>query len=174
MKVCICSSANADIRDEYYKDCENALNYVLKYNDLVFGAYDTGLMGLCYKIAKENNKRITGIAPEVYADSFDRLECDEEIVTMKIMDSTKAMLDVSDAVIIMPGGFGTVYEFFAAIQMIVCKESNIPIILYNSCGYYDSLIESINKMYQTGFASSSTVNYFKIANNVKELKNILQ
>ena len=40
------------------KDCENALNYVLKYNDLVFGAYDTGLMGLCYKIAKENNKTI--------------------------------------------------------------------------------------------------------------------
>jgi len=174
MKVCICSSANADIREEYYKDCENALNYILKYNDLVFGAYDTGLMGLSYRIAKENNKRITGIAPEVYADSFDRLKCDEEIVTMKIMDSTKAMLDVSDAVVIMPGGFGTIYEFFAAIQMIVCKESNIPIILYNSCGYYDDLISSINKIYKTGFASSSNTEYFKIANNIEDLKNILE
>ncbi len=174
MKVCICSSANADIKEEYYKDCEEALNYILKYNDLVFGAYDTGLMGLSYKIAKENNRRITGIAPDVYSDSFDRLKCDEEIITMKIMDSTKAMFDVSDAVVILPGGFGTVYEFFAAIQMIVCNESTIPIILYNSCGFYDDLILSIKKMYNTGFASSSNVEYFKIANNVEELKNLLQ
>ena len=149
MKVCICSSANADIKEEYYKDCENALNYILKYNDLVFGACDTGLMGLCYKIA-------------------------EEIVTMKIMDSTKAMFDVSDAIVIMPGGFGTIYEFFTAIQTIICKEKDIPIILYNSCGYYDDLIESINKIYKTGFASSSNVEYFKIANNIEDLKNILK
>ena len=69
MKLFIgCSSSN-DIPTEYFEDCKIFLEELMKENDLVFGACTTGLMGLAYNTALNNNREVTGICPEVYKEN---------------------------------------------------------------------------------------------------------
>ena len=93
MKLFIGASSSDNTSNEIFTDCSQLLEDILKENDLVFGAYDKGLMGISYRIAKKNKRNVTGICPEVYKKSFENLECDIEVLTTSIIDSTRKIYD---------------------------------------------------------------------------------
>ena len=173
MKLFIGASSSETIPEKYVEDCTKLLEILLKDNDLVFGAYDKGLMGISYNIAKKNNRKVTGMCSEFYIESFETLECDKELITKTMLDSTVKIYQESDVIILLPGGFGSLYEFFTANYSKVCKEINIPIILYNSCGYYDKLISFIDDMFKENFVKESEKGNYYIANNIDEVVNYL-
>ena len=169
MKLFIGSSSCENIPQEYVDDCTNLLEVLLKDNDLVFGAYNKGLMGISYEIAKKNKR----LCNEFYKDSLKDLECDVEEITTSMVDSTLKIYKNSDALIILPGGFGTIYEFFTANYSKICKEVNIPIILYNSCGYYDKLLSFIDDVCKDNFVREQERGNFVVANSVNEVVSYL-
>ena len=174
MKLFIGASGSENIPKEYIDDCTNLLEVLLKENDLIFGAYNKGLMGISYDIAKKNNRSITGICPEIYKASFDILECDKEETTTSIIDSTMKIYKNSDAIVILPGGYGSIYEFFTANYCKICKEINIPIILYNSCGYYDKLISFIKDCIKNKMVNEKEIGKYLVANNASEVVKYLK
>ena len=173
MNLFICCSANKDIEKKFITDSEKILNKVLKNNDLVFGTCSTGIMGLAYKIAKEHNRKVIGICPTFYKEMFKELECDTEIETKTMLDSTMQIIKNSDAILVLPGGFGTIYETFTAIQSKICEEHQLPIIIYNSCNYYDYLIKMIEEIYKNKFGKEELKEKYYIANTQEEVVNIL-
>lgn len=153
MKLFIgCSSSN-DIPTEYFNDCKVLLEELMKENDLVFGACNSGLMGLAYNTTLKANGNITGICPEAYKDDFKTLKCDTEITTKSVSERTDSVILSSDALIFLPGGIGTIYELFTAIESKRCHEFNKPIVIYNSNGYFDKLLEFMDKVYSEKFSS---------------------
>ncbi len=174
MRIFIGSSSNENISSDYLEDCRKLLEVVLKDNDLVFGANKNSLMGLCYDIAKQNNRKVTGICPEVYKDSLKDLECDKEVITYSIIDSTMKIYQNSDAVIFLPGGLGTMFEFFTANYCKICKEFDKPVIVYNSLVYYDKLISFIEDSYEKGFIREKDRNHFVVANTPEEVMKYLK
>ena len=174
MLLYIGCSANNDISAEIIKDCENLLNKVLKENDLIFGAYNQGLMGLSYEIAKKNNRKVIGICPEEYQEGLKDLECDEEIVTKSIQESTTMIIDTCDAIILLPGGFGTIYELFTTLYRKICHEHDKKIIVYNSNGYYDNLVLQLEDMYKNNFARDKVRENYLISNDQEEIINYLK
>ena len=117
MKLFIgCSSSN-DIPKDYLFYCLNYLNVLLEDNDIVFGACNSGLMGLSYNIAKKNDNKVTGICPVSYKDDLLSLDCDEERLTDSISDRTDKVIECADALVFLPGGIGTIYELFNAIEI---------------------------------------------------------
>ena len=173
MNLFICSSAQTNIDRKYYDDSEKLFNELLKDNNLVFGAWDEGIMKLSYDIAKKYGRKVIGITPKFYKDVFSRIDCDEAIVTETMLDSTLKIFEKSDAIIWLPGGFGTVYEIFTAIQSKRCDEHDLPLIIYNSCGYYDKLIDFIKYMCKEKFGEDSVMEMFYIANSVSDVINYL-
>lgn len=169
MNLFICCSANENTTKEHLDDSKKVFEKILENNNLVFGVCNSGIMGLAYKIAKKNHRKIIGICPTFYSEWFQKLQCDIEIETTTMIDSTMKIIENSDAIIVMPGGFGTIYELFVSIQTKICEEHNLPIIIYNSCGYYDNLIKFIKDMYQNNYAKESIQSKYKIANNLEEL-----
>ena len=169
MRLFIGASSSENIPDEYMEDCIIMLESILKENDLVFGAYNKGLMGMAYEIAKKNEKHITGICPDMYKEGLKDLSCDEEIITNSILDSTMKICQRSDAIIILPGGFGSIYEFFTANYLKICKEIDVPIILYNSLGYYNQLLSFMGDSKAKGFMKESEFGHFKVASNNVEV-----
>lgn len=152
MKLFIgCSSSN-NIPTEYFDDCKVLLEELMKENDLVFGACNSGLMGLTYNITLKANGNITGICPEAYKDDFKTLKCDTEITTKSVSERTDSVISSSDALIFLPGGIGTIYELFTAIESKRCHEFNKPIVIYNSNGYFDKLLEFMDKVYSEKFS----------------------
>lgn len=173
MRLFIGSSSSETIPEKYIKDCTKLIEVLLKDNDLVFGAYNKGLMGISYKTAKKNNRSVTGICSEFYIESFKDLECDKEEITVNMLDSTMKIYKDSDAMVLLPGGFGTIYEFFTANYSKICNEINIPIILYNSCGYYDKLLSFIDDVCKENFVKESEKGKFVVANTIEEVMEYL-
>lgn len=130
MKLFIgCSSSN-DIPTEYFNDCKVLLEELMKENDLVFGACNSGLMGLAYNTTLKANGNITGVCPEAYKDDFKTLKCDTEITTKSVSERTDSVISSSDALIFLPGGIGTIYELFTVIESKRCHEFNKPIVIF--------------------------------------------
>ena len=174
MKLFIGGSASDDIATNYLEDCEKLLDTVLEENDLVFGVGHKGIMGLAYRIAKKKHRMIWGLCPKAYQEEISIVSCDFLDITEAILDSTLKIFSTSDAILLLPGGYGTVFEFFTAMQSRICEEMNKPIILYNSCGYYDSLLSFIKNMVEEKLAKDFMNQYFFVANTKEEVIQYLE
>ena len=147
MRVFVGCSSSENIPDKYFLDCKKFLLELFEYDlDLVFGACGKGLMGLAYEITKENGGNVLGIYPDVYKEEVNSLDC-EKIMTDTVPDRTNMVISESDALIFLPGGFGTIYEFLTAIECRRAYEFAKPIILYNVNGYFDKLFEFFETLY---------------------------
>ena len=96
MRIFVGASSNENMPEKYVEDCKKLLEVILKDNDLVFGAYHNGLMGISYDIAKKNKRKVIGLCPLFYKDRLDALECDHSEVTTTVLDSTLKMYKNTD------------------------------------------------------------------------------
>ena len=169
-----CSSSN-DIPDKYLIECQKYLEDLFKLdNNLVFGAYNAGLMGLAYETAINNKREIIGICPIVFKEDLFNLNCTKKIVTDDILGRTRALIKEADALIFLPGGIGTILELMAAIDMKRNGEINKPIIIYNCCNFFDILFDFLDKIYDEKFTSSDVKKCYYITNNVKDTLNFIK
>ena len=168
--VCVFASSSDNVSEVYFEQA-NALGQNLaeaKY-DLVYGGSSLGLMWACASSAKTYGSKIYGVMPErlhnmgVYTE-----ECVELTVT-PCMRTRKAKMDeISDAVIALAGGFGTLEELS---EMIVQKQlgyNSKPIVILNTNGFYDKLIEFFNVIISERFGKGSNRELYYVANSVKD------
>ena len=119
-----CGSEIVD--DKFYK---NSLSLVAKLAaiediNLVFGAYHNGLMGSCYDIFKNHNKKVCGVTLKIYKDRLDDLDLDETIIVETSMDRMREIYQKSDVLLFLPGGLGTYTEILSSIEESRTKEDN--------------------------------------------------
>ena len=169
MLVFIATTSYDDIPQKYLDDCKDILNNVLSNNDLIFGACGRSVMGLAYNSAKAHHRKIIGVCPTAYQDDFDGADYDEKIITPTITEATNIMLERSDIILVLPGGFGTIYEFSQAIQNMLCGAYSKPIIIYNSHGFFDNLLEHIKKLQTEKFVDDKTLKLFKVVSTKSDL-----
>lgn len=169
MKIFIGCSSSDNIPKEYFDDCKVLLEELMSKNDLVFGACNSGLMGLSYDIALSQGRSITGICPEAYKDDFKMLSCDIEITTNSVSERTDNVISLSDALIFLPGGIGTIYEFFTALESKRCHEFDKPIVIYNPNGYFDKLFEFMNQVYSENFSKPKEKRNYLVTNSVSSI-----
>ena len=164
-KVCVyCSSSNT-LDKAYYKDAE-LLGELLAKNGfgIVYGGSCVGTMDVVANTAKQNGSKIIGVMPEKLC-SFGVASdyCDEFYKTPDMRSRKQKLDDVSDAVVAMAGGFGTLEE---VSEMIVQKQlgyNSKPIILLNTNGFYDNLIAFFNTIIQNNFAKENARELYFIA-----------
>lgn len=169
MKLFIGCSSKEDIPDKYFTDCEKYLNELFKQdNDLVFGAYNYGLMKTSYETAMKYDRQVIGITPKMFENDLKELNCHKEIVTETINRRTDKVIEESDALIFMPGGVGTIYELFTALESKRSGEFNKPIIIYNASGYFDKLLLFMESMYNENFTSLEVKDCYHISNSAKD------
>lgn len=168
MKIFVGCASSEEIPAQYLEDSKKYLSVLLKDNDLIFGAYNKGIMGLSYDIAKENKRKIIGICPEVYQKDLEDLDLDIKGVTASISERTMELINKSDAIIFMPGGIGTMQELFTAIESKRSKEFDKPIIIYNSNGYFDETLKMLEKIYDEKFTSKIVKECYHVSNSIED------
>ena len=163
--VCVFASSSNYLGEIYYEDAKE-LGRLIAQNgyDLVYGGSNLGLMWACAEQAKMCGSKLIGIMPEKLQDMGVFTEgCDEFYVT-KGMRERKAKLDsISDAVIALPGGFGTLEE---VSEMIVQKQlgyNKKPIVILNTNGFYDRLVEFFDDVIEQKFANKNMKFIYYIA-----------
>lgn len=174
MKIAVCCSSSDNIDKKYIESSDRLLEQIFKRdNDLVFGAMNNGIMGIAYKNGKRNNRSVTGIAPEIYKEDFKDLDCDTEILTKSVNERTEALVNNSDVLLFLPGGVGTIYELISAIEMKRSKEFDKPIVVYNETGFFDEVLQMLNKIYQRNFTSQNVRLSYNIANDYMTVLDLL-
>lgn len=178
--VCVfCSSSNS-LDEIFYKEATELGRLLGKdgYN-LVYGGSKLGIMYKVTKSAKENGSKIIGIMPEKLYDLYDlgtsEEFCDEFYLTTGMRERKAKLDEMSDAIIALAGGFGTLEE---VSEMIVQKQlcyNNKPIIFLNTAGFYDDLLKFFENIIYKKFANKSARNLYYVANSpyeaVEYLKN---
>ncbi len=169
-RICIFASSCNYLEKSYYEVASEFGELLAKSGfDMVYGGSSLGLMWACAEQVKKNGRQIIGVMPErlhnmgVYTD-----DCVDLFVT-PCMRSRKAKMDeLSDGVVALAGGFGTLEELS---EMIVQKQlgyNNKPIVLLNTNGFYDKLIEFFEEIIKQNFASNKARNLYYVAQTAKE------
>ncbi len=108
---------------------------------LIYGGMDAGLMGIIARTTLEAGGMVTGIIPEKIKDSERILPgLSETILVQELCDRKKKMFLAADAVIALPGGFGTLDESLELLYWGSRKLHKKPLVLVNIDGYWDDII----------------------------------
>lgn len=166
MKICIFGAASALIDKKYIEKVEAlAEKMARRGHSLVFGAGGSGLMGAAARGTKRGGGYIHGVIPHFFRE--ERLEsiytaCDKITYTETMAERKTTMEDDCDAFIIVPGGIGTLEEFFEVITLKQLGRHHKAIAFYNIDGYYDSLEAFMHEMSQKKFMAEACHEMYKI------------
>lgn len=169
-RVCVFASSSNFLDEKYYKDAKE-LGKLLGQNnyDIVYGGSNLGLMWACASQVKEHGGKITGIMPEKLHNLGVFTEgCDEFIITAGMRERKAKIDEISEAVIALAGGFGTLEELS---EMIVQKQlgyNKKPIIILNTNGFYNKLNEFFEEIIEQKFANKNMRKIYFIAQTPTE------
>jgi uncharacterized protein (TIGR00730 family) len=155
--VCVfCGSSRGD--DPAYRQAARSLGTKLAESEvrLIFGGGHVGLMGEISNAALAAGGDVIGVIPKFLVE---RELAHEGLTDLRIVGSMherKALMsDLSEAFIALPGGTGTLEEFFEVLTWAQLGEHAKPCGLLNVAGYYDPLITVFDRMVGTGFLSEA-------------------
>ncbi|MFT8720112.1 TIGR00730 family Rossman fold protein [Acetobacter sp.] len=139
-----------------YKEAAENVGATLAALDmhLVYGGGDVGLMGVVADAAIQGGGRVTGIIPQfLEAREVMHRGVTDLIVTDSMHTRKQKMFALSDAFLILPGGFGTFDELMEILTWRQLKLHDKPILILNVQNWARSLIATLDDAMTEGFAS---------------------
>ncbi len=171
MKICVYGAASDKI-NERYKVAGEILGRKIaeKGHGLVFGGGANGMMGAVAKGVAEKNGEIIGITPKFFqVDGILFEKCTKLIYTETMRERKQKLEAEGDAYIIVPGGVGTLDEFFEILTLKQLQQHNKPIVVYNFNGFYDAIVSWMYEATDKEFISDITIDLCFISDDVDEI-----
>ena len=162
--VCVYCGSRAGIDPAYAVDAHN-IGAALAENGwrLVYGAGDVGLMGTVARAAQNVGGDTFGVIPQHLVDwEVGKTDLTTYIVTETMHERKKVMFMNCDAVVVLPGGAGSLDELFEALTWRQLGLHSKPIYLINTNGYWGPLISLMNHVVTQGFADTSLLDYITV------------
>jgi len=136
---------------------------------LIYGGTHVGLMGAVSRAVRENGGYIIGIIPASLRQlGLADEHLDELIVTDGMRERKAQMEERAEAFIALPGGYGTLEEFFEIVTSKQLGFHRKPIVLLNTDGYYDPILTQINRAVEQEFMKPSGLQLFQVALSPQE------
>ena len=146
--LCVYCGSNFNGDPELKLMVENlALMMVESDIKLVFGGGSVGVMGLIANAVLANGGEAIGVIPQFLLDKeVGHKGLTEMIVTENMHQRKQKMADIADGFLILPGGFGTLEEFFEVLTWLQLGLHKKPIGVLNFNGFYDPLFVQMDVM----------------------------
>jgi len=141
---------------------------------LVYGGGRVGIMGVLADEMLRLGGEVVGIIPrrlmewEVGHTGLKDLRVVEGMHARK-----QQMYEASDAFIILPGGIGTMDEFFEILTWKQLGDHEKPIVIFNHDGYYDGLLQWFARAVEDGYYTADQMQLFKVERELPSLINFL-
>lgn len=129
---------------------------------LVYGAGDVGLMGAVARAAQAAGGDTFGVIPKHLVEwEVGKVDLTRYIVTETMHERKKVMFMNCDAVMVLPGGAGSLDELFEVLTWRQLGLHDKPVLLVNVKGYWNPLLALLDHMVAQGFADAALRDYFK-------------
>jgi uncharacterized protein (TIGR00730 family) len=133
---------------------------------LVYGAGDVGLMGRVARAAQAAGGETFGVIPvHLVHMEVGKVDLSRYVVTETMHERKKVMFMNCDAVIVLPGGAGSLDEFFEVLTWRQLGLHDKPLILLNTEGYWDPLVALLDHVIAEGFAAPSLAGMVAVADD---------
>lgn len=169
--ACVYGGASDHIADKYKSQVEQ-LGRILADNgySLVYGAGGEGCMGAVARGVKEKDGYVMGISPHFIGKFEEIFPCDHTVMVDTMSERKDLMEKHGDIFLIVPGGIGTMDEFFQVLTLKYLERISAPIVVLNLDGFYDSLLKLIEDIVAFGAAKESIYALFDVVTAVDDEK----
>jgi uncharacterized protein (TIGR00730 family) len=159
----------------FFEAAENIGKFLANNNiKLIYGGGNLGIMGAVSDVALKNGGEVMGV---ITSHLINKEKINEDLTDIHIVDSMSErknkMFNAADAFLILPGGIGTLEEFFEILSWKQLKIHSKDILIYNVNNYWDDLNTIINKTIDCKFTHSNIKDDYKIINNINDLTNYI-
>ena len=145
-KICVFTGSSRGQRPEYCEAARQIAGQLVERSyGLVYGGGNVGLMGVIADAVLGRGGHVTGVIPDSLVSQEVAHRGLSDLRVVQSMHERKAMMaELSDGFIAMPGGIGTMEEFFEVLSWAQLGLHDKPCGLLNIGGYYDHLIRFLN------------------------------
>lgn len=158
--------------DDIFKTQANLLGKILAEQNigLVYGGANVGLMGAVADGVLERGGEVIGVLPNFLKSKEIAHNHLTQLILVETMHERKTkMNDLCDGVIALPGGFGTLEEFFEMLTWAQLGLHKKPIAILNIDGFYDALITFIQTTVEKGFLKKVNQQMLIVSDNIEDL-----
>jgi uncharacterized protein (TIGR00730 family) len=161
--ICVFCGSSAGLKPSYLEAARHAGELIGKRGcTLVYGGGATGMMGEVVRGAMGAGGRVVGIRPA----PLDHLEVPqggiEMIHTPDLFERKQRMIAMSDAFLVLPGGLGTLDEFFEVVTTAQLGMHEKPIAIVNTAGYFEPLLGLVRHIHAAGFIYGDLTRLFHV------------
>lgn len=170
MTVCVYCASSTQVPDVYF-EAATRLGEILAREGvhLVNGAGSIGLMAATSDAALAHGGSVTGVIPRFMVEQGWHHQSLTKLIETETMHERKQLMaKMADAVIALPGGCGTLEEL---LEIITWKQLGLylnPIVILNVNGYFDPLIEMLNRAVSERFMRAEHLDIWRVAHTPEE------
>ncbi|MEO6164557.1 MAG: TIGR00730 family Rossman fold protein [Candidatus Binatia bacterium] len=152
-KICVFTGSRQGLCPEFASAAKQlGRELVARGYGLVYGGGNVGLMTMIADTVLELNGNVTGVIPNsLVSKEVAHLGLSDLRVVASMHERKALMAELSDGFIAMPGGIGTMEEFFEVLSWAQLGLHDKPCALLNVAGYYDPLIQFIDQAVEQDF-----------------------
>lgn len=163
------SSVGNDV--QYARDAyQVGATFVEKGIQLVYGGARIGIMGKVAEGVLSNGGAVIGVIPEFLKKKEVFHEgLTEMIATQNMHDRKLKMHELSDGILMLPGGFGTLEEFFEMLTWAQLGLHHYPIGILNTQGFYDPLLDMMQQMVEKEFVKNERLESILVDTKIESL-----
>jgi uncharacterized protein (TIGR00730 family) len=169
--VCVFCASSSKTEQVYLDAARELANVCVEGNiHVLYGGGAIGLMGALADQMLIRKGKITGIIPDFMKKmEWAHTEVSEMIIVEDMRERKKRMIENIDAVIALPGGVGTLEELLEVITLKQLGRFTKPVIIINTNGFYDKLLEFFEQMISQKFIKPYHREIWTVINNPKDL-----
>ena len=174
--VCVYSASSTKIASVYFEAAEKLGSLLAKQHiRLINGAGSIGLMRSVADAVLENGGEVTGVIPHFMVEqNWHHTGLTELIEVTSMHERKQKMANLSDGIIALPGGCGTLEEL---LEIITWKQLGLylnPIIILNINGFFDPLFQMLERAIEENFMRQQHGDIWKVAQTPEEAVELLQ
>lgn len=141
---------------------------------MVFGGGRNGMMGATARAALEAGGKVTGIIPETLLAVEPAMEDLTELFVVDSMHTRKLLMsEKADGFLVLPGGIGTLEEFFEIWTWFQIGLHQKPIVLLNAFDYYSPLLRFLQHSVDLGFFGAHHHMHLRVAKTARDAVSLL-
>ncbi len=170
MDICIFGASGRQLDKSYYDAAYELGEAIAAQGDrIVFGGGAEGLMGACARGAHKNGGGIVGIAPRFFDEpGILYKSCTELIFTETMRERKQLMQERSSACIVLPGGIGTLEEFFEILTLKQLGQDDRAIVLLSTNGCWNTMLRMLSELADERFMSKSCLELYFVADTPRQ------
>ena len=169
--LCVYCGSRAGSAPKYAALAREVGHWIASHGgQLVYGGGHNGLMGIMADATLAAGGRVIGVIPKALVDKeWAHTGCTELHIVENMHERKRMMAEHADAFLALPGGIGTLEEFFEVWTWRQLGYHDKPVGLLNLDGFYDGLLSFLNSAVATGFMTQWQMDLIFTGNNTTPL-----